>query len=138
MTFLHQPQTESGHTADSVLAGLDAQQREAVTAPVGIVVVRAGAGSGKTTVLTRRIAWRTLSGTADIEKTLAITFTRQAATEMRTRLARFELDGRPTIGTFHAIARRLMLQNLEDRNRRAPVIVNNRSSLMKTVDLKAS
>ena len=130
MTFLHQPQTESGHTADSVLAGLDAQQREAVTAPVGIVVVRAGAGSGKTTVLTRRIAWRTLSGTADIEKTLAITFTRQAATEMRTRLARFELDGRPTIGTFHAIARRLMLQNLEDRNRRAPVIVNNRSSLM--------
>ena len=130
MTFLHQSQTESGHTADSVLAGLDAQQREAVTAPVGIVVVRAGAGSGKTTVLTRRIAWRTLSGTADIEKTLAITFTRQAATEMRTRLARFELEGRPTIGTFHAIARRLMLQNLEDRNRRAPVIVNNRSSLM--------
>ena len=130
MTFLHQPQTESGHTADSVLAGLDAQQREAVTAPIGIVVVRAGAGSGKTTVLTRRIAWRTLSGTADIEKTLAITFTRQAATEMRTRLARFELEGRPTIGTFHAIARRLMLQNLEDRNRRAPVIVNNRSSLM--------
>ena len=130
MTFLHQPQTESGHSADSVLAGLDAQQREAVTAPIGIVVVRAGAGSGKTTVLTRRIAWRTLSGTADIEKTLAITFTRQAATEMRTRLARFELEGRPTIGTFHAIARRLMLQNLEDRNRRAPVIVNNRSSLM--------
>ena len=130
MTFLHQPQTESGHTAESVLAGLDAEQREAVTAPVGIVVVRAGAGSGKTTVLTRRIAWRTLSGTADIEKTLAITFTRQAATEMRTRLARFELEGRPTIGTFHAIARRLMLQNLEDRNRRAPVIVNNRSSLM--------
>ncbi len=130
MTFLHQPQTESGHTAESVLAGLDAQQREAVTAPVGIVVVRAGAGSGKTTVLTRRIAWRTLSGTADIEKTLAITFTRQAATEMRTRLARFDLEGRPTIGTFHAIARRLMLQNLEDRNRRAPVIVNNRSSLM--------
>jgi DNA helicase-2/ATP-dependent DNA helicase PcrA len=130
VTFLHQPQTESGHTAESVLAGLDAQQREAVTAPVGIVVVRAGAGSGKTTVLTRRIAWRTLSGTADIEKTLAITFTRQAATEMRTRLARFDLEGRPTIGTFHAIARRLMLQNLEDRNRRAPVIVNNRSSLM--------
>jgi len=130
VTFLHQPQTESGHTAESVLAGLDAQQREAVTAPIGIVVVRAGAGSGKTTVLTRRIAWRTLSGTADIEKTLAITFTRQAATEMRTRLARFELEGRPIIGTFHAIARRLMLQNLEDRNRRAPVIVNNRSSLM--------
>ena len=130
MTFLHSPPTDLAPSPDSVLAGLDAEQRAAVTAPIGIVVVRAGAGSGKTTVLTRRIAWRTLSGTADIEKTLAITFTRHAATEMRTRLNRFNLDGHPTIGTFHAIARRLMLQNLEDRNRRAPVIVNNRSSLM--------
>jgi DNA helicase-2/ATP-dependent DNA helicase PcrA len=97
---------------------------------VGTVVVRAGAGSGKTTVLTRRIAWRALSGTADIERTLAITFTRQAATEMRTRLAEFDLDGRPTIGTFHAIARRLMVQHLEDRNKKIPVIINNRSSLV--------
>jgi DNA helicase-2/ATP-dependent DNA helicase PcrA len=69
-----------------VLAGLDSDQRAAVTAPVGIVVVRAGAGSGKTTVLTRRIAWRALSESADIERTLAITFTRQAATEMRAQL----------------------------------------------------
>lgn len=115
---------------DSVLAGLDSDQRTAVTAPIGIVVVRAGAGSGKTTVLTRRIAWRALSGTAEIDRTLAITFTRQAATEMRSRLARFDLDGRPTIGTFHAVARKLMLQFLEDNNRRIPVIVNNRASLM--------
>lgn len=123
--------TESSVTSpDSVLAGLDTDQRAAVTAPVGIVVVRAGAGSGKTTVLTRRIAWRALTGTADIERTLAITFTRQAATEMRTRLSAFDLDGKPTIGTFHAIARRIMLQSLEDKGRRAPVIINNRSSVM--------
>jgi DNA helicase-2/ATP-dependent DNA helicase PcrA len=94
------------------------------------VVVRAGAGSGKTTVLTRRIAWRALSGSADIERTLAITFTRQAATEMRTRLSQFALDGRPTIGTFHAVARRMMLQQLEDKGRRSPVIINNRSSVV--------
>ena len=117
-------------TPDSVLAGLDPDQRAAVTAPVGIVVVRAGAGSGKTTVLTRRIAWRALTDTADIERTLAITFTRQAATEMRARLAQFDLDGRPTIGTFHAVARRIMLQHYEDKGRRAPVIINNRSSVM--------
>ena len=117
-------------TPDSVLAGLDPDQRAAVTAPVGIVVVRAGAGSGKTTVLTRRIAWRALTDTADIERTLAITFTRQAATEMRARLAQFDLEGRPTIGTFHAIARRIMLQHYEDKGRRAPVIINNRSSVM--------
>ena len=113
-----------------MLAGLDSDQRNAVTAPVGIVVVRAGAGSGKTTVLTRRIAWRTLSETADIERTLAITFTRQAATEMRSRLAKFALDGRPVIGTFHAIARRVMMQSLEDRGKRTPVIINNRSAIV--------
>lgn len=115
---------------ESVLAGLDADQRAAVTSPTGIVVVRAGAGSGKTTVLTRRIAWRALSGTADIERTLAITFTRQAATEMKARLSSFNLDGQPTIGTFHAVARKLMLQNFEDKGKRAPVIINNRSSVM--------
>lgn len=121
---------DAAPTPDSVLAGLDADQRAAVTAPTGVVVVRAGAGSGKTTVLTRRIAWRALSGSADIERTLAITFTRQAATEMRTRLASFDLDGRPVIGTFHAIARRILLQHLEDRGKRAPLIVNNRSTLL--------
>lgn len=122
--------TTRAATPDAVLAGLDPDQRAAVTAPVGIVVVRAGAGSGKTTVLTRRIAWRALSGSADIERTLAITFTRQAATEMRTRLSQFALDGRPTIGTFHAVARRMMLQQLEDKGRRSPVIINNRSSVV--------
>ena len=119
-------------TPESLLSGLDPDQRAAVSAPVGVVVVRAGAGSGKTTVLARRIAWRIASGTADAERTLAITFTRQAATEMRARLAVHHLDGHPTIGTFHAVARRLVMQMNEDRNRRAPVIINNRSSAMST------
>lgn len=132
MRSIHEGTTGTIPPAHAVLAGLDADQRAAVTAPVGVVVVRAGAGSGKTTVLTRRIAWRAMSATADIDRTLAITFTRQAATEMRTRLARFDLDGRPVIGTFHAVARRMMLQNLADRSKQAPVIVNNRSSLVST------
>jgi DNA helicase-2/ATP-dependent DNA helicase PcrA len=115
---------------DSVLRGLDSDQRTAVTAPTGIVVVRAGAGSGKTTVLTRRIAWRALSESADINRTLAITFTRQAATEMRARLSQFDLDGKPTIGTFHAIARRLMIQHYQDKGKSSPVIINNRTSVL--------
>ncbi len=115
---------------ESVLVGLDADQRSAVTAPTGIIVVRAGAGSGKTTVLTRRIAWRALSETADINRTLAITFTRQAATEMRARLSQFDLDGRPTIGTFHAVARRLMMQYYQDKGKTAPAIINNRTSVL--------
>ena len=130
MRFTGSDQTNQAPTPESVLIGLDPDQRAAVSAPVGIVVVRAGAGSGKTTVLTRRIAWRSLNDTADIERTLAITFTRQAATEMRARLAQFDLEGRPTIGTFHAVARRIMLQHYEDKGRRAPVIINNRSSVM--------
>ena len=130
MRFIDSDNRTPAPTPDAVLAGLDADQRAAVTAPVGIVVVRAGAGSGKTTVLTRRIAWRALNDTADIERTLAITFTRQAATEMRARLAQFDLEGRPTIGTFHAVARRIMIQHYEDKGRRAPVIINNRSSVM--------
>ena len=68
MRFIGSDNTNTAPTPDSVLAGLDSDQRTAVTAPVGIVVVRAGAGSGKTTVLTRRIAWRALNDTADIER----------------------------------------------------------------------
>ncbi len=123
---------DSAMTPDFVLRGLDSDQRAAVTAPTGIVVVRAGAGSGKTTVLTRRIAWRALSDTADISRTLAITFTRQAATEMRARLARFDFDGQPVIGTFHAVARKMMMQFLDDNAKTQPVIINNRTSLLST------
>src|SRR5262245_38986692 len=59
-------------------AGLDAAQALAVTAPESLVAIIAGAGSGKTTVLTRRIAHRIATGAADGRHTMAITFTRQA------------------------------------------------------------
>lgn len=116
--------------ADQLLAGLDADQREAVTAAPGLVVVRAGAGSGKTRVLTTRVAWRGLGGSGDIDRTVAFTFTRQAASELRARLRALDVDGSPVIGTFHAVARRLMIQDLQDRGRRVPVIANNRSLVM--------
>ena len=127
MRSLTEPQ-DTG--AESLLTGLDAQQRVAVTAEPGVVVVRAGAGSGKTRVLTHRIAWRTLSGTADIERTLAITFTRHAATELRARVRSLAIEGNPIVGTFHAVARRIMIQDLQDRGKAIPVIVQNRSTLM--------
>jgi len=116
-----------------VLSGLDPDQLAAVTAPAGIVVVRAGAGSGKTTVLTRRIAWRAQQGTAEAERTLAITFTKQAATEMRTRLAKFDLGGRPTIGTFHAVGLRLLAQRADDTRRAKPLVANNRGAIVSSV-----
>jgi len=119
-----------GSHLDAVVRGLDADQREAVTAPAGLIVVRAGAGSGKTTVLTRRIAWRVLADDADPARMLAITFTRQAATEMRTRLHRFDLGGSPVVGTFHAVGRRILHERCEDQGRRPPLIATNRSSIM--------
>src|SRR6056297_1388458 len=71
-----------------LLADLDPDQRAAVSTDAGLVAVIAGAGSGKTRVLTRRIAHRLAIGTADPQHTLALTFTREAAGELRRRLRR--------------------------------------------------
>jgi DNA helicase-2/ATP-dependent DNA helicase PcrA len=117
---------------EQVLEGLDDDQRAAVTADAGLVVVRAGAGSGKTTVLTRRIAWRVLSGTASPEHTLAITFTRQAATEMRTRIRRIGIDGTPSVHTFHALGLRLLSDIADDSGRPRPVVTTGHAALLAT------
>ena len=68
--------------ADALIADLDADQRAAVTAESLLVAVVAGAGSGQTRVLTRRIAHRIAGGRADARHTLALTFTREAAGEL--------------------------------------------------------
>ena len=94
----------------AVLEGLNAAQREAVSAPPGPTLVFAGAGSGKTRVLTRRIAWRVLAGGAHPGGVLAVTFTNKAAREMRDRVGRFggeEFD-RVWTTTFHAFGLRLL------------------------------
>jgi DNA helicase-2/ATP-dependent DNA helicase PcrA len=87
-----------------VLEGLDDEQLAAVTSTAQPLVILAPAGSGKTRVLTRRIAHRVLEGTADPRHVLAITFTRKAAGELRERLAALGLHHDPTVGTFHAVA----------------------------------
>ena len=125
------PDDSAPATAEDIVRGLDPDQLAAVTAPVGVVVVRAGAGSGKTTVLTRRIAWRVASGTASPDHTLAITFTRQAATEMRTRLRRFGIDGQPSVHTFHALGLRLLTQRAADTGRQKPLVATDRNALLR-------
>ena len=93
-----------------LLDGLNAAQREAVSAPPGHYLVLAGAGSGKTRVLTRRIAWLVEAGGVSPWSILALTFTNKAAGEMRARAAQFAGPGLRglTIGTFHGIAHRLL------------------------------
>jgi DNA helicase II / ATP-dependent DNA helicase PcrA len=93
-----------------ILNPLNDAQRAAVTAPLGPVLVLAGAGSGKTRVLTHRIIWVIQAEGASPHSILAVTFTNKAAAEMRGRVE--QLLGVPSggmwIGTFHGIAHRLL------------------------------
>jgi DNA helicase-2/ATP-dependent DNA helicase PcrA len=90
---------------DAVLAGLDPEQRTAVTAPAGPVCILAGAGTGKTRAITHRIAYRTLAGEISPRHILAVTFTARAAAEMRARLTALGATG-VQARTFHAAALR--------------------------------
>jgi DNA helicase-2/ATP-dependent DNA helicase PcrA len=87
----------------AILDGLNEQQVEAVRAVRGPVCILAGAGSGKTTTITRRIAYQTASGAFRGGEILAVTFTDKAAGEMRARLAALGTSG-VRARTFHAAA----------------------------------
>ncbi len=88
-----------------MLAGLDPEQRSAVTAPAGPVCILAGAGTGKTRAVTSRIAYRALTGDIAGRHVLAVTFTARAAAEMRSRLTVLGVQGVQG-RTFHAAALR--------------------------------
>jgi DNA helicase II / ATP-dependent DNA helicase PcrA len=87
----------------AVLDGLNPEQRLAAEAVRGPVCILAGAGSGKTTTITRRIAWQVASGSVRRDEILAVTFTDKAAGEMRGRLQRLGVDG-VEARTFHSAA----------------------------------
>ena len=87
----------------AILDGLNPEQRRAAEAVRGPVCILAGAGSGKTTTITRRIAWQVASGGLRSDKILAVTFTDKAAGEMRARLQRLGVDG-VEARTFHSAA----------------------------------
>jgi len=97
-------------TVQRFLEGLNPQQLAAVTEPTGHVLVLAGAGSGKTRVLTTRIAWLIHGGHASASQILAVTFTNKAAREMVDRIgAMLPISPRAMwIGTFHGLCNRLL------------------------------
>jgi ATP-dependent DNA helicase UvrD/PcrA len=117
----------------SPLGDLSPDQLAAVTTPSTLVAVIAGAGSGKTRVLTRRVAHRIAIGTADARHTLVLTFTREAAGELRRRLRRSGVRDHIEIGTFHAIALALLRQRWADVDRRPPTLVGDRDRLLAEV-----
>ena len=95
----------SSAAARRVLAGLDDEQRSAVTAPAGPVCILAGAGTGKTRAITHRIAYRAVTEEIEPRHVLAVTFTARAAAEMRARLSTLGATG-VSARTFHAAALR--------------------------------
>src|SRR6476660_6035568 len=102
-----------------LLDALNPAQREAITAPPGHYLVLAGAGSGKTRVLTHRIAWLNEVHGVPAHGIFAVTFTNKAAGEMRARaetlLQRAGRGGRGMwIGTFHGLAHRLLRLHWQD------------------------
>ena len=97
------------------LDDLNPAQREAVLAPDGPTLILAGAGSGKTRVLTCRIAHMLAERRAAPEQMLAVTFTNKAAGEMRERVAALVGEGarRPWVSTFHSALRAHLRQEAE-------------------------
>lgn len=103
--------TDLAAAADSpLLQNLNPEQRAAVTLPAGNALILAGAGSGKTRVLTTRIAWLLQTGQVSPGGILAVTFTNKAAKEMMTRLgAMLPVNVRGMwIGTFHGLCNRFL------------------------------
>ena len=98
------------------LAGLNPEQRAAVEATEGPVLVLAGAGTGKTRVLTTRLAHILATGKAKPWQLLVVTFTNKAAREMRTRITEIigpQAEGLRWLGTFHSVAAQILRRHAE-------------------------
>lgn len=115
---------------DELVADLDDAQRVAVTSNATPLCILAGAGSGKTRVLTHRIAYRAASGTLDPSHTLAITFTRKAAGELVERLSALGLPRTLTAGTFHSVAFAQLRTLWADQGVRAPTVLDKPASFI--------
>ena len=105
-----------GGAAPPYLAGLNPEQRLAVETLDGPVLVLAGAGTGKTRVLTVRIAHILATGRARPSEILAVTFTNKAAREMKHRVGEIVghvVEGMPWLGTFHSIGVKILRRHAE-------------------------
>ena len=132
--FADTPGTQERVSA--LLQDLNPEQRQAVTYPPEPLLVIAGAGTGKTRVLTHRVAYFLITGQARPEEILAITFTNKAAREMSHRLR--ELCGpaaeRIHIGTFHATCARLLREHPKEVERSARFSIYDRGDALRVIE----
>ena len=101
---------------EPLLDGLNDEQRAAVTADDGPLLLLAGAGTGKTRALTTRIAYKIATQAAWPSQILAVTFTNKAAREMKQRISSMlgeTVEGMPYLGTFHSLSARILRQHAE-------------------------
>jgi ATP-dependent DNA helicase UvrD/PcrA len=108
---------------------LTVAQREAIESDDPLLCVVAGAGSGKTRVLTLRVARRVRDGSIEADRTLVTTFSRKAAEELRTRLWSLGVAG-VKAGTFHRTALGILREHRELRGRAAPQLLPDRRRLL--------
>jgi len=104
------------NSVSQLLDGLNEAQNEAVIAPDGPLLVLAGAGTGKTRVLTTRIARKLALGEAWPSQILAVTFTNKAAREMKERIEKMiggAMEGMPWLGTFHSLSVKILRRHAE-------------------------
>ncbi|HEX6380386.1 MAG TPA: ATP-dependent helicase, partial [Acidimicrobiia bacterium] len=116
--------------ADKLLSDLNDRQREAVTTLTTPTAILAGAGSGKTRVLTRRIAWLAAEGVIEPRHVLAVTFTRKAAGELSDRLGSLGVRRAVTSGTFHGLALGQLRRRWRDRGEAVPALLERKSKIL--------
>ena len=119
--------------AEALLGGLNDEQRAAVTTDALPLAIHAGAGSGKTRVLTHRIAWRALTGRDDPRRVLALTFTRKAASELRSRLRLLGMRDQVAAGTFHSVALAQLRTWWRENDRREPELLDRKMGMIRAL-----
>ena len=121
---------QSEDRAEALLAGLTPEQRDAVTTTASRLCIIAGAGSGKTRVLTRRVAWQSAQANIDPRRVLVLTFTRRAASELRSRLKSLGMREAVAAGTFHSAALALLRRYWDHCQRPHMGLLASRYSLL--------
>ncbi len=118
---------------DQLLGNVNAAQYDAICTDANPLVVIAGAGSGKTRVLTRRIARRIAVGETDPSRVMALTFTRKASQSLAQKITSLGVRDKIVTGTFHSIALRQLRQRWEEKNQAEPTILDNQTRFLQNL-----